>query len=74
MPIDDFCSDDTHRTALRVTVMELAEIMKEYSVDECEWGDWFSKTDILIVLLRVESLARRDIEDTPVVMQDCPRR
>jgi hypothetical protein len=50
--------------------MELAEIMKEYSSNECDWGDWFSETDILILLLRVESLARRDIEETPMIMQD----
>jgi citrate synthase len=70
MPIDDFRSDDAHPTALCVAVMELAEIMKEYSSNECDWGDWFSETDILILLLRVESLARRDIEETPMIMQD----
>ena len=44
--------------------------MKEYSVNECEWGDWFSVTNILIVLLKVESLARRNIEEMPTIMQD----
>jgi len=43
MPIDDFRSDDVHPTALWVAVMELAEIMKEYSSNECDWGDWFLK-------------------------------
>ena len=70
MPIDDFRSDDAHPTALCVAVMELAEIMKEYSSNECDWGDWFSETDILILQLRVESLARHDIEEMPMIMQD----
>jgi len=70
MPIDDFSSDDAHPTALCVAVMELAEIMKEYSANECDWGDWLSETDILILLLRVESLVRRDVEETPMIMQD----
>ncbi len=39
MPIDDFRSDDAHPTALCIPVMELAEIMKEYSANECDWGD-----------------------------------
>jgi citrate synthase len=67
MSIDDFHSDEAHPTALCIAVMELAEM---YSSNECDWGDWFSETDILILLLRVESLARRDIEETPMIMQD----
>ncbi len=43
MPVDDFRSDDAHPTALCIAVMELAEIMKEYSSNECDWGDWFLK-------------------------------
>ena len=50
--------------------MELAEIMKEYSANECDWGDWFSETYILILLLRGECLARRNIKETPMIMQD----
>ena len=70
MPIDDFRSDDAHPTALCAAVMELSEIIKEYSANECDWGDWFSETNILILLLRGECLARRNIKETPMIMQD----
>jgi hypothetical protein len=44
--------------------------MREHTVCEYHCGNLFSKTNVLIVLLRVESLARRDIKKMPKIMQD----